>query len=216
MAKRRASGSSKPPKWFIPAPVKGAGVEPPAQKKPEKKSGLYVRPVEEIPIVDPLVDVPLSGDFWPGWSNDMPAEYYLCPSCLASSSEKHLLNCPRPDMQRIGWACPTCTCEAGTPHTTWCARADWNENPFKIRVGLSRQEFLDYIGFKEQTWFGKGHPTPRNKRIDYFLFLDAGNFTDEPWKKPTLTRDEQNALQQKLSPDFDDFPDDILEVDPRP
>lgn len=198
--------------YFWTAPERPAGAAP-VRRKP-KAVASPARPIEKI-AADPAppdegyffarkVELP-NDKRWRGWSIDMPPEYYFCPSCLceldrATGKGPHVEGCVN---ARIGsfrrWRCPTCSADPGKVHDAWCPRMDWKYNPYDS-TAYNIDDFLVRAGFLKQIAFGKGHPTPPEKRVALFLSMEAskreGIPLDEPWKFPTLTAPELDRLRQ--------------------
>jgi hypothetical protein len=142
-------------------------------------------------------------DVWSGWEEDMPPEYLVCPSCLQTAEEGHLKDCPRPDMQSIGWHCPACDAPPNSRHAEWCPRNKFQANPYAAAAYVE-PFFLERVGFKKQIIFGRGHPTPlfdsqgnqSRARLRIHLAARRGEKLSESWRLPTLRREEKEFLRK--------------------
>lgn len=154
---------------------------------------------------------------WSGWEEDMPPEYLLCPSCLAPHDGKHLAKCPRPNMKRIGWHCPACDTKPRERHAVWCPRNRFQDNPYTAPA-YSDSIFLARVGFEKQIIVGHGHPTPlidsegksSKTRIRIYLADQRGDYTSEPWRRPTLHKEERALLKRAGGKIVEQLPDDDL------
>jgi hypothetical protein len=151
---------------------------------------------------------------WSGWDDDMPPEYFVCPSCLVTPDENHLTGCPRPDMQAIGWHCPACDAPPNSQHAEWCPRNKFQANPYAAAAYVD-SFFLERVGFEKQIIVGRGHPTPlfdsqgnqSRARLRIHLAAKHGDRITEAWRLPTLRREEKEFLR-KVGDDIDALPAD--------